>query len=217
MSAGALFMRRTSSEPIRKRRWVTLGVESLLIIFSVLLALALDEVRQGIVDRKLVAQVRRTIHDELTRNRALVKGRLPYHEEMSTLTQNFLVQNTVEKENGPVLTRKPQRGELGLKRGLGTAGRLGRTGWELAINSGALEHMDIEMTVVISKVYSLQEEVEEQERETLKGLYQLFQAYSGGKNLIGELTVFSANLNDLVLRQRELLTGYDRTLAMMRE
>lgn len=200
---------------VRKARWLTLGVEAVLIVFSVLLALALDEWRQGIADRRRVARVQETIRDELARNREQVAGRLSYHEAMQKATASFLEQNVVENKAGYLsLKRRPRWEELGIKRGIG-AGSLGRTGWELALLSGALEHMGYEMMTALSGAYAQQEEEERTKAEVVQRLGALYSAYFREEDLGGELIAFSGSLVDLVLREQELVAEYDRALAML--
>lgn len=206
-------MRSTRSVHARRRRWATLGAEAVLIVFSVLLALALDEWRQGIADRRLAGRVRETIHAELTRNRAQIKGRLPYHERMLQATNGFLEQNMASEGDRPILKRNPRNEDLGIAKGMGTAGRLGRTGWDLALNSGALEQMDYDTTVALSNAYAIQQEVEELEIYLVEQLFQLYQAHFRGGSVGGELVTFRGVLTDFVLRQRELLSIYDYALA----
>jgi hypothetical protein len=178
----------------------------------VLLALVIDEMRQDAADRRLVARVQGTIHDELARNRARLAARLPYHEAMYAATRNFLGTHRV---GGKEDLRQfgPQDIGFDTNRGLATAGTFGRTGWELALNSGALEHMDYDRMVAFSETYAKQEEVETQEEELLHRVDLIQAAYFGEGHLGNALLSFSAALTDMVLRERELLADYDRALA----
>lgn len=201
-------------KPAKRSRWLALGGEALLIIFSVLLALVLDEMRQDVADRKLVARVQGTIQDELARNRAILAGRLPYHEVMYDSTRKFLGSHRIDGKDGSSLRQfGPQDIGFDTSKGLATAGTFGRTGWELALNSGALEHMDYDRMVVFSETYAKQDEVEKQEEELLQQVNLVQAAYFGEGNLGNALLSFSAALTDMVLRERELLADYDRALA----
>lgn len=200
----------------QKRRWITLGVEAVLIVFSVLLALALDEWRQSSADRRRVARIQETITDELERNRARIREGLPYHENIHKSTQRFLEQNVVPGGDGPVLRQEPSREALGLTKGLGISGNLGRTGWDLALNSGALEQMDFDLTVVLSHAYAKQEDLEEVQAIALEQVLLLNRSSFGEQGVLGDLHSFSGVMIDLVLRERELLAAYDRALAMAR-
>jgi hypothetical protein len=206
-------------EKATKVHWGKLGAEAFLIVFSVLLALAVDEWRQDRADRQLVARIQETIHDELVRNRAIIVGRLPYHEMMSYSTQRFVQQNLLSGKGDLLGERRPEMKELGFdtSRGLATAGTLGRTGWELALNSGALEHMDYKTMVALSQAYAKQEQVERETQDLLEQMHSLLIAYFGQGKVGGELMSFASALTDMVLREREVLTEYDRALAMTRE
>ena len=182
-----------------------------------LLALALDEWRQGAADRRRVARVQETIHDELVRNREIVRRGLPYHETILNSTRKFAQQSLAARESGPISGGIPAlHKELGVapNRGLGLAWNLERTGWELALNSGALEHMDFELTVALSQAYAHQAAMEDIRRYFSEQAFRLYRAALGEGNFDIEIQGFSAFLSDIVLRERELLAAYDRALAM---
>jgi hypothetical protein len=207
-------MQAAGSEPSRKTRWTTLGVEAVLIVFSVLLALAVDEWRQEAADRRLSERVRGTIHDELARNRANIRTRLPYHAAILRSTESFVRQNVSPDGDHLTLKRNPRNEDLGIQQGLGTAGSLGRTGWDLALDSGALEQMDYETTVALARAYANQQEVGELEVQLVDRLFRLYQAYFRKDGVGGELITFQGSLTDFVLREQELLAAYDRALAL---
>jgi len=206
---------KRSGEATRSR-WAFLVAEAFLIVFSVLLALALDEWRQGVAEQRRVARVLETIHEELARNRAQIEDRLPYHENMRKATEQFVTDNIMAEENLLAFKRRPHPQDLGIQtnRGLNIAGNLRRVGWELAINSGALEHMEFETMLTLSRVYALQEEEEEQKRALLEQLNLLYRSYYRTGDFGGELQSFSTTLVDVVLQERALLAAYDRALKM---
>lgn len=203
-------------QPTAKRiDWLRLCVEAFLIVFSVLLALGLNEVRQNAANKRLVDRVRETISDELSRNLDIIRGRLPYHESMQTSTSSFLNENLTQADNRLTLRRRASPEELGFDRsmGLATSGQLLDTGWQLAVNSGALDHMSFEEVVVLSDTYARQQVVEDQQRILLAQLDQLFRAYFEDGSFGGATLSFSSALTDMVLREQELIKAYEVALA----
>lgn len=85
-------MRSIGSEHAQTRRWVTLGAEAVLIVFSVLLALALDEWRQDIAGPG---------------DLALNSGALEQmdYETMVALSQTYTKQQEVEETEKILLDR----------------------------------------------------------------------------------------------------------------
>ena len=188
-------------------------------MFSVLLALGLNEWRQGAADRRLVARVMETVRGEITANRSTIRGRLGYHETMRDSTQSFLMQHMVEGGSGLLVGRTPEPSDIGFnpELGLATAGRLGQTGWELALRSGSLQHMEYDLMVALSRVYAAQDEVEAEEVRLLERLDGVSAAFFGEREVGSALLLFSSTLTDLVLREQELLTAYRAALELAGE
>ncbi len=203
-----------SSEGKKRVPWFVLSVEAFLIIVSVLLALGLNEWRQGKADRDLVRAVLDNVQGEIQRNRDLLQRRLPYHETMLDSTGGFLNSNMEGGPDGLRLEQLPRLEQLGIdsNKGLATAGRFTDTGWRLALNSGALKFMDYDVMKVLSETYAKQEETERQEERLGERLGGLFQGYFGEGIFGAALVTFSAALTDMVLREQELLKQYDSAL-----
>ena len=62
--------------------WLKLGVETFFVVLGVLLALALDEWRQGRRDQEVVVLALQNIRQEIQANRAEVRRALAYHRDL---------------------------------------------------------------------------------------------------------------------------------------
>ena len=203
-----------SSEGKKRVPWFVLSVEAFLIIVSVLLALGLNEWRQGKADRDLVRAVLDNVQGEIQRNRDLLQRRLPYHETMLDSTRGFLDNNLEGGPDGLRLKQLARAEQLGIdsNKGLATAGRFTDTGWRLALNSGALRFMDYDVMKALSETYVKQEETERQEEKLVERFGGLFRGYFGESIFGAELFTFTMALTDMVLREQELLKQYDSAL-----
>lgn len=66
-----------------RNRGGDLGIEVVAIVFSVLLAFAVDDCRQELADQQLVENVMTTIRDELEHNRGEIEKALPHHRDLA--------------------------------------------------------------------------------------------------------------------------------------
>lgn len=174
-------------------------VESALIVFSVLLALAVDAWREGRADRERAATARTEILAELQANRAAVAEALQYH---NALMDSIAVYRA--EEVAPTV--------LVFQRGFVAPAQLSHTAWSSAVETGALSHMDYPTVLRLSGVYAQQDHYQQQVRSVAQILYG--EVYAGGTNAVVQNY---QNLGGLIstfsYRERQLLDLYDRTLA----
>lgn len=85
-----------------KHRTRDLLIEIVVIVFSVLLALAVDDWRQVRTDQRLVRNVTETIRAEVEHNREAVELSLPHHEELvHKLRQGGLKLVSIDLKSAP--------------------------------------------------------------------------------------------------------------------
>jgi len=172
-------------------------VESVFIIFSVLVALAVDEWREARSNREQAAQAESAILEELRSNRALVDEALRYH---SSLVDTLIAY--ARDARTPTVQTFPS--------GFVAPAQLSHTAWVSASETGALSHMDYHTVLRLSNLYAQQERYAEQGRSIGQLLYQ--EIYRGGtesiarnhRNLTGLIRTF-------VYREAQLIDSYDRT------
>lgn len=173
--------------------------ESVLIVLSVLLALAADEWRESRRHRREAATAQREIVEELRTNRNAVREALRYH---STLV------DTLAAHRDSAWTPSPRL----FSRGFVAPAQLSQTAWSSASETGTLTHMDYRTVLELSRVYAQQERYEVQARAIGQILYN--ELYQGGT---GSVVRNHRNLASIIgafrYRERELLEVYARTLA----
>ncbi|HEX2217662.1 MAG TPA: hypothetical protein VHG35_02585 [Gemmatimonadales bacterium] len=175
--------------------------ESALIVFSVLLALAVDQWRDARSHRQLADTAHQEILEELRANRASVAEALQYHSALMDSLAAY------RDQNGVPSARLFSRGFISPAQVSGTA-------WESASETGALTHMDYAVVLRLSRVYAQQDRYAEQNRSFGEVLYS--EIYRGGLTSVVEN---HRNLASIIgtfrYREGELLDLYDQTLSAL--
>lgn len=128
-----------------KTEWLVRGlVESVFVVGSILLALAVDEWAENRNFAELADQSLGTFEQEIAQNRDRVEDGIPYHGGIRDLLAQMR------------LTPPPVVDLRSIMEGFEPPVML-RTAWETALATGALTHMDFEVVRVLSLTYSIQE------------------------------------------------------------
>lgn len=128
-----------------KTEWLVKGlVESVFVVLSILLALAVDEWAANRDFAELADQSLSIFEQEIVQNRDRVADGLPYHGGIRDLLGQM------------ILTPPPVVDLRSIMQGL-EAPVLLNTAWETALATGALTHMDFEVVRALSLTYSIQE------------------------------------------------------------
>ncbi len=128
-----------------KTEWLVRGaVESVFVVGSILLALAVDEWAENRDFAELADQSLGIFEQELVQNRDRVEDGLPYHQGIRDILGQM------------VATPPPVIDLRRIMEGLETPVLL-NTAWETALATGALTHMDFDVVRALSLTYSIQE------------------------------------------------------------
>lgn len=174
--------------------------ESALIVLSVLLALGMDEWRDGRARQRRVREAVAAVQAELRENRRLVQEAGTYH---SALADTF----AVLAASGAA---RPDPGVF--PQGLLAPASVLRNAWESAEASGATNEMPYAMVLQLSRVYARQAEYEALARALLEGTYNQL-ARDGPDALLGRYTHFIALERDFAGRERQLAILYNQVLG----
>lgn len=133
-------------------RWILRGlVESVFVVASILLALAVDEWAQNKEYAELANQSLGIFEREIRQNKARLEDAAPYHmgirdllSQMRSMPESRMeIGSIMEGLNPPVLLN---------------------TAWETALATGALTHMDFEVVSALSLTYSIQDDFQNRSR-----------------------------------------------------
>jgi hypothetical protein len=180
-------------------------VESLLIVFSILLALAVDEWREDRQTEKRVAQALESFTGEIQRNRKAVAKVLPYHE---LLHRHFLELAA----SGKVRSAKDFMASKDFK-GFAPVS-YESTVWRTAVATGILTDLDFETASRLSRLYTVQDDYASQQ----KMVFGVLQPSAFTESALPRtLDIISGHLMDTVIGERALLKGYDAALKRLEE
>lgn len=135
-------------KPIRAPWLGKLLVESLLIVLSILLALAVDSWREGRRNAARAEQALAGFEAEIRRNKAALEAVAPYHVQLL----NRLGEQIGKGEIRRFEDFRKLAGFQGLRPAI-----LEATAWRTAMATGTLEHLDYEMAQALSRLYTRQE------------------------------------------------------------
>jgi hypothetical protein len=138
--------------------WLSQGIfQSILIIISILIALAFDEWREEAEEGELVNRAIYSFEQEIRHNNDSIGEVIPFHNALFEI----LWRNRSEGK----ITEISQVNDI--VQGFQTA-RLEHTAWDTAVATGALAKMDYELVNALSLTYSLQQRyLEEHEARVL--------------------------------------------------
>ena len=183
-----------------KTEWLVKGlVESVFMVFSILLALAVDEWAANRDFAQLADQSLTIFEQEITQNRDRVADGLPYHGGI----RDLLTQMTI--------TPPPVVDLRSIMEGL-EAPVLLNTAWETSLATGALTHMDFDMVRALSLTYSIQEGFTTRSRSDRPRV-------AGGAASPAQIAAQVEEAHDYVTAltrdETELITVYDQALALI--
>ncbi len=184
-----------------KPEWILRATfESMLIIVSIVAALAVDEWRQDRQNQELATQSLAVFEREIRQNMARLDDVAPYHAGM----RDVVARMAAEEAAGADLRS--------IMEGLEPTVLLS-TAWETALATGALTYMDFEVVSALSLTYSLQRRFAEESRSHLPDI----SVVPGGSPamLDDRITAARSYLEDLTRDEQQLRGVYAEALQMI--
>jgi len=173
--------------------------ESALIVFSVLLALILNEWRAESAERTRVAQALSAIRAEIEENQRLVRFSLEYHKRLVGAF-TAAAQADAETPNLDVVTY-----------GLFSPARVLRTAWESAQTVDLAAGVPYDTILQLSAVYARQDEYAALSRAMGEALNDQMMRV-GFDSMLRQYRNFIRIQNDFASREQLLLESYERAL-----
>lgn len=194
-----------------KQNILKIGFESSLIIFSVLLALVLNEYRGQLKTEKEKARAMQMIEREINNNVTIINNWIPYHDQVITAFDdaiNELAENPTDKRPRDYILRLMPKGLV--------QEVVSRSAWDSLQQVSASVSLDIETIFLVSKVYKLQEIGVE---HTLMRLIEIMNSREAMRNSNLEETLYlmKATLQELVAQERQLVYVYEKALTDLKQ
>lgn len=189
---------------VRRRvpEWLARVVgESLLIMLSITMALAVDQWKSDRQDRALARESLQSFQREIQLNRARVEDIAPYHAGLRAM---------LAKMDSAGRPGAAELREVGSGEGLRPPFLLDAA-WQTALATGVLRHMDYETVSALSMTYTLQARFKELGREQAPG-------FAGGARPRADevLSTTLRYLTDVTDGEEELQTVYAQALQIIR-
>lgn len=205
---------RRRSPSIRWRRWAPRAAfESLLIVFSVILALSLTG---WVEDRRTahrVADMRQFLIAEVRANRQALASSdyIPHHEQLKVAFANA--------GGMPGMAATPEGARPALDRLFGGSGlhlmATQNAVWTSVSSSDLFEHMDPEEVFLLARIYRAQESLDSINRAGYDNAVGLLDILSDDRNVNRDMMRMTLYLEDLIQQEKNLLGLYDRALARL--
>ncbi|MDX1494571.1 MAG: hypothetical protein R3253_10955 [Longimicrobiales bacterium] len=175
-------------------------MESVFVVGSILLALAVDEWAQDQEYAELADQSLGIFEREILQNRARIDDAIPYHTGIRDFLGGMRVETSSPTDVASIME------------GL-TPPVLLNTAWETALATGALTHMEFEVVSALSLTYSIQETFADRARVDRPRLSPSdAMSPADGRARVEEAYEYVAAL---VRDEAELLTVYDQALELI--
>ena len=186
-----------------------------MIVFSVLLALVLEDWRQNRQEGEVLESVMLSLRAELERNQRVLEAMLPYHEAMRDTFQVRVTavgtQAGVASERALAVELEPLE-RLGFQERLGTEASLANGAWEAARASGALSRIGTDELFLLSGAYTTQERLDRALQRLLDKHDRYAVAVVEREASAAALIDFTSGLTEVTSREQELCASY-RTLV----
>lgn len=205
----------TEKLPLRRRvrKLITSGdwmarilIESMLVVFSILAALAVNEWQNAKQNNEKAEMALAAFEREIQQNQARLASAAPYRQGLREVLVRM-------NESGGMETAEQFHQMVGvepLRPPFITS-----TVWETSLTTGAIPHIDFDVVNALSLTYSLQERLSDFSRSSMPTLAR------GGSvppeqmpSAVREVVVY---LTDLGRSEAELLAAYDEVLRILRE
>ncbi|HEX6306557.1 MAG TPA: hypothetical protein VFZ69_00140 [Longimicrobiales bacterium] len=184
---GARAVRRSSTP-----EWLLrVSVESLLIVMSILLALAVDEWQEGRDYQELAQHSLQVFASEIEQNLAVLNEIVPYHLGLRDVVSDMAAEPERVTDVHSILE--------GLEPTV-----LQNTAWETALATGAFRYIDVATVSKLSRMYSLQ-----QRYQATQGRPELYVTSATlPEQKLEQMQHALMYLNDLVRAEQQLLGVY---------
>lgn len=197
--------------PIVWRRWLPRAVfESVLIVFSVILALALTDWAERRRTAAEVAEVRAFFIQEIRANRAILVSEaiLPHHRRLRTLFS----QTPVGPDLTPAQAMQPFNAtfETGIH-----VPPLRDAVWRSAGTGDLLGEMPIEQVFVLADAYAAQTRLMNTSTGFIATVPALLGGLESGDGVRAAVMAGQLHLGDVVAGEEDLVRLYDRALAAL--
>jgi hypothetical protein len=200
---------RPSRSRLRAIDWRPILLEAFFVVLGVVLALAANEWRQGVADRRSASTALASVREELQSNRALVLGAVQYHLRMTdTLAA---IRRQAARGDGAA---SPSPDARIFSQGFVRPATLLSTAWETATTTDVVRHMAHDDVLALARIYEQQRRYAAQ-TDRIGGLIYGEIFARGTEGVLRNYANLGSIIAALAFRECELLDGYETALAQI--
>ncbi|AHM61880.1 hypothetical protein D770_18140 [Flammeovirgaceae bacterium 311] len=193
-----------------KSFWIKLGIESMLIVFSVLLALALNEYRAASKEDERTRQSMVSIRQELLENKKIIQQWQQIHQEALTNIEAY--RNRAAPQDSLVVNHRFQFEKI--FEGTLIPNIVRSTAWETAKSTGILHNFDLQLANSLSDIYDMQRIGVANSADNLIAL--IFERPTHEQERVGQtLMLFQLTITELVGQESYLILAYDDVIKKL--
>ncbi len=195
----------TSTGPVKRGWFMRLVVESFAVVFSILLALSMDQWVEDQEHEELAQKSLASFERELDQNRARLEDLAPFHRGLRDVLARMESDHEIRTmaELRAVVGFEPLRPPF-----------LTDDAWQTAVATGALTYMHFETVSALSLTYSLQQRFRDQVGSTLPELIRLGPSITTDVRDVVRYTV--DYLTEVTSGEEDLKTVYEQALEVVR-
>ncbi|HEX5727511.1 MAG TPA: hypothetical protein VFX98_18710 [Longimicrobiaceae bacterium] len=190
--------------------WRPILLESFFVVLGVVVALAANEVRQAVVQRREAATALASIREELATNRRAVLESASYHIRLNDTLFTY-VRSAPGGASAPA--RVPDVRVF--ERGFINPAQLLSTAWNAASATEAVHHMQYADVLLLARIYEEQRDYQRQSEQVGSIIYGgIFNQGMGG--VLRNYSNLSSIISSFWYRECQLLRSYDEVLPRLR-
>lgn len=182
--------------------------ESVLIVFSILLALSVSECSERSNRRERAEIALDNIRAEITSNAASLRRAVPYHQQMLARLDLLLTDSASVLRSQGVIGTLSRIAPEGLQ-----PPTLGSTAWGIATTTDAISRIDYAQVYALSRLYQIQRMGVETTVPRLSELLLSRETFQTGQDPVPSLRLLQLILNELVTQEQFLLQHYTEVLG----
>ncbi|MBA2571556.1 MAG: hypothetical protein H0V06_00820 [Gemmatimonadetes bacterium] len=182
--------------------------ESVLIVFSILLALSVSECSERSNRQERAEVALDNIRAEIASNAASLRRIVPYHQQMLARLDLLLADSASVLRSQGVIGTISRIAPEGLQ-----PPTLGSTAWGIATTTDAISRIDYAQVYVLSRLYQIQHMGVETTVPRLSELLLARETFQTEQDPLPSLRLLQLILNELVTQEQFLLQRYTEVLG----
>jgi len=193
-----------------KQKIFSVTLEVFLILVAVLLGMIVNEMRIAHNERQRTKKILHYMITEINDNSKSVSSMIPYHKTMrdslGKITQTLLVKKNQIFTHEDLFKAMPKGFRVPL---------IETTGWVLLNNSDAINNLDLELSIELSKIYHLQQFLQGKLEKIGENIYISSNINLNETNSL--ILAFGFLVDDILIQEERLIESYSNVIEKLKK